>query len=449
MGSSDEQAELLLSQNQVRCERETAMQRHHVRITRPFYMGDTEVTRGQFRRFVEAEGHRTESPGQGGIEEGAPTSGGPQNNWLNPGFPQTEEHPVVELGWNDAMAFSVADPERGSRYRLPTEAEWEYTCRAGTASMYPSGDDPKAVALVGNTADGTFMERYPDWLVTFPEQWKKAIAARDGYVHTAPVGQFRANAFGLYDMLGNVSEYCSDWYDPDYYKQSPIDDPAGPPRTSVRVQRGGGWFSYPSASGRRGRINSAAASAGCRDGFRVVRELPSKNGSVTAGAAGAGGLPAGSAVTSVGGEPLPAATAPSLAKEPPSSPALGETNTKGEFQPLFNLKDKTGWKARPKQPDNSARRGRRPHWIGGAGVISTRSVELTRTSISGSQPASTTGVTVGSSCVRHPSSLALRTILGGPTAMRLKSTARMEIRTEPGAFERVSTVSPSSPLKIH
>ena len=105
MGLSDEQAELLLNQNQVIRERVTSMRRHHVRITRPFYMGATEVTRGQFRRFVESVGHRTESPGQGWIEERGHFERGPQYTWLNPGFPQTDDHPVVEVGWTDAVAF--------------------------------------------------------------------------------------------------------------------------------------------------------------------------------------------------------------------------------------------------------------------------------------------------------------------------------------------------------
>jgi len=208
MGLSDEQVELLVKRNpQANRERLTEMQRHHVRITRPFYIGATEVTRGQFRRFVESEGYRTDSRGGGWIEEGSHFHTSRKYTWLNPGFPQTDDHPVVVVSWTDAVAFCAWMTRKEEVvYRLPTEAEWEYACRAGTTSLYPNGDDPEAVSLVGNTADGTFMERYPDWLETFPEKWKKAIAARDGYVYTAPVRQFKPNGFGLYDMLGNVGE---------------------------------------------------------------------------------------------------------------------------------------------------------------------------------------------------------------------------------------------------
>ena len=134
---------------------------------------------------------------------------------------------MVNVSWNDAIAFcnelseleglkpyyqSGAGCRRdGDGYRLPTEAEWEYACRAGTTTRYQSGDDPETLAAVGNIADGTAKAKYPLWT------W--AIAAQDGYVYTAPVGRFRPNAFGLYDMHGNVWEWCWDWYEADYYKE--------------------------------------------------------------------------------------------------------------------------------------------------------------------------------------------------------------------------------------
>jgi formylglycine-generating enzyme required for sulfatase activity len=219
---------------------------HRVRITRPFYLGVHEVTRGQFRRFVDEAGYQTEAEkdGKGGWGWNEETKKFEQNTpytWQNPGFEQTDDHPVVNVSWNDATAFAEwLSRKEGKTYRLPTEAEWEYACRAGTTSRYSCGDDPEGLAAVGNIADGTAKQKYPN-LTT--------ISARDGYVYTAPVGRFQPNAFGLYDMHGNVWEWCSDGYADgyaaDYYKQSPGDDPPGVAGASGRVLRGGCWHREP------------------------------------------------------------------------------------------------------------------------------------------------------------------------------------------------------------
>jgi formylglycine-generating enzyme required for sulfatase activity len=154
-------------------------------------------------------------------------------NWLSAGFDQTDDHPVVNVSWNDAQAFiGWLSQKEGTTYRLPTEAEWEYSCRAGTTTRYSFGDDPEGLAAVGNIADGTAREKYPKWA---------GINARDGYVYTSPVGRFRPNKWGLYDMHGNVWEWCSDSFADDYYKQSPVDDPQGATQASYRVVRGGSW----------------------------------------------------------------------------------------------------------------------------------------------------------------------------------------------------------------
>jgi len=135
------------------------------------------------------------------------------------------------VSWNDSWKFTTwLSQKEGKTYRLPTEAEWEYACRAGTKTAYFSGDDAETLAAFGNSADGTAKEKYPEWTTT---------AARDGYVYTAPVGRFRANAFGLYDMHGNVWTWCQDGYVAEYYKRSPFDDPPGPSEASRRVIRGG------------------------------------------------------------------------------------------------------------------------------------------------------------------------------------------------------------------
>jgi formylglycine-generating enzyme required for sulfatase activity len=215
---------------------------HRVRITRPFYLGVHEVTRGQFRRFVDEAGYQTEAEkdskgGYGWNEEAKKFEQNPRYTWLNPGFEQTDEHPVVNGSYNDAVAFAEwLSRKEGKTYRLPTEAEWEYACRAGATTRYFCGDDPEGLAKVGNVADGTAKKaKYPDWFWT--------IDAQDGFVYTSPVGHYRPNAWGLYDMHGNVYEWCWDWYGGDFYESSRVDDPAGPLQAADRVIRGGSWLS--------------------------------------------------------------------------------------------------------------------------------------------------------------------------------------------------------------
>jgi formylglycine-generating enzyme required for sulfatase activity len=254
---------------------------HEVEITKPFYLGKYEVTRGQFRQFVEESGYKTdaEKDGSGGYGYVAATKWfkGPNYNsekktfegpgtkyfWRDPGFEQTDDHPVVNVSWNDAKAFcDWLSKKEGKQYRLPTEAEWEYSCRATTTTRYSSGDDPETLAKVGNVADGTAKKECPNWPPT--------ITGEDGYVLTAPVGQFQPNKFGLYDMHGNVWEWCEDWFDEKYYGNSPGQDPTGPDAGSFRVRRGGAFFSVPLNCRAACRLWEVPAMRFCDIGFRVV-----------------------------------------------------------------------------------------------------------------------------------------------------------------------------------
>jgi formylglycine-generating enzyme required for sulfatase activity len=250
---------------------------HRVRITRPFYLGTTEVNVGQFRRFVDETGYRTEAEKDGkgawGWDEATKDiRGGSRYTWQNPGLEQTDEHPVVNVSWNDAVAFAAwLSRKEGESYRLPTEAEWEYACRAGTTTRYSSGNDPEALAAVGNTADGTLKATCPNWgFTTAP------IAARDGHVYQAPVGQYLPNAWGLYDMHGNVWEWCSDWYASDYYKHSPVDDPQGAYGVSLfaptRVLRGGSWSVEASQARSATRGDDLPERRNCGRGFRLAAD---------------------------------------------------------------------------------------------------------------------------------------------------------------------------------
>ena len=214
---------------------------HEVEITQPFYLGKHEVTVGQFKAFVKDTNYRTEAEkdGKGGKAfNGKEFVQKPEFTWKSLHFTQSDDHPVTVVSWNDAVAFCAwLSKKEDKTYRLPTEAEWEYACRGGTKTRFGAGDKDIDLKAAGNIADATLKMK-----------WKEAVWATnwdDGFPFTAPVGQFRPNDFGLYDMHGNVWEWCSDWYGEDYYGKSPKQDPQGPLSGKQRVERGGAWSTQP------------------------------------------------------------------------------------------------------------------------------------------------------------------------------------------------------------
>ena len=235
---------------------------------------------GQFRRFVEASGYVPESirDGTGGYgfnpnydpaltERGDLFEGrDPRYSWRHTGFAQTDNHPVVNVTWNDAVAMARWLSQReGVSYRLPTEAEWEYAARAGTRTRYPAGNDPAVLQRSANIFDRETALRWPRWR-------EQAGSGSDGHPFTAPAGSFAPNAFGLYDMIGNVWEWCADWYGEDYYARSPVDDPPGPASGEVRVRRGGSWHSWPLYSRVAFRNWNTPETRYLLVGFRLLRE---------------------------------------------------------------------------------------------------------------------------------------------------------------------------------
>jgi formylglycine-generating enzyme required for sulfatase activity len=254
---------------------------HTVRITRAFYLGQTEVTVGQFRRFVQASGYRAESDadGTGGYgynpaydpdksARGDAFEGrDPRYSWRDPGFAQGDDHPVVNVTWHDAHALAAwLSATEGHRYRLPTEAEWEYACRAGKATRYGHGDDPAALALHANTFDQDAAPYWPRWQ-------SQAVPGHDGHAFTAPVASYPANAFGLHDMSGNVWEWVSDWHADDAYARSVRDDPQGPATGTVRVRRGGSWHTWPLYARCTYRNWNSPETRYTLVGVRLVREV--------------------------------------------------------------------------------------------------------------------------------------------------------------------------------
>jgi formylglycine-generating enzyme required for sulfatase activity len=243
---------------------------HEVAISRDFDIGRFEVTRGQFRQFVEAAEYRTECErnGQGGYGAEPPdyklSGRDPRYSWRFAGFEQTDDHPVINVSWNDAVAFCdwLSSRER-RRYRLPTEAEWEYACRAGGAAAFPFGDDPEELRRYGNVVDADAKSVFPDRI---------AIRGSDGFIATAPVGAYRPNAWGLYDMHGNVWEWCADWFAA--HSADAAHDPRGPSAEQPlgRVIKGGDWYHDWSFARPAQRFPMPPTVTRRHGGFRIVRE---------------------------------------------------------------------------------------------------------------------------------------------------------------------------------
>ncbi len=213
--------------------------RHEVALPRRFWLGATEVTRGQFRAFAEATGYKTDAEKDGrGIGTFNPTPGGGGRVWddwrVQGNLYITDDHPVIGVSWNDAVAFCAwLSQKEGKKYRLPTEAEWEYACRAGTTTRFWTGDDPDSLLRGGNVPDETFGEANQGKILY------RMVKGRDGFSGLAPVGEFAANPFGLYDTHGNVWEWCQDGWDPKSYERKGQEGPPAPPSRPRHVIRGG------------------------------------------------------------------------------------------------------------------------------------------------------------------------------------------------------------------
>ncbi len=194
--------------------------RHLVKISKAFFMGKYEVTQAQWSEMM--------------------------NN--NPSEFKDDIRPVERVSWNDVQVFiqKLNTQEKTSKYRLPTEAEWEYAARAGSEKSY------------GFRGDANVLSQY-------------AWFRKNSEGETHPVGQLKPNAWGLYDMHGNIHEWCQDWFDRKYYSQSSSNDPSGPSSGLAKVLRGGDWGSEGWYCRCASRSLSSPDRRSSRLGFRLIR----------------------------------------------------------------------------------------------------------------------------------------------------------------------------------
>jgi formylglycine-generating enzyme required for sulfatase activity len=209
---------------------------HEVALTSSFYLAIHPVTQGQYEKVM----------GSNPAHFGRANGGGP-------------EHPAESVSWDDAVAFCQrlsalpAERQAGRTYRLPTEAEWEYACRAGTTTPFCFG---AALSAAQANFDGDFPYGGGD-KGRSPQQ-------------TTAVGAYPANHFGLHDVHGNVWEWCADWYNDAYYRQSPRRDPPGPAAGQFRVVRGGCWRNHAATCRAAYRNGLVPHNRDMYTGFRVV-----------------------------------------------------------------------------------------------------------------------------------------------------------------------------------
>uniref|UniRef100_UPI00357102A7 formylglycine-generating enzyme family protein n=1 Tax=Alicyclobacillus cellulosilyticus TaxID=1003997 RepID=UPI00357102A7 len=248
----------------------------------PFYISPCAVTNAEFAAFVEATGYRTDAERYGWsfvfysfvdkrLLEGENVTFSqqapwwvavPGATWRTPEGPGSDigdrmDHPVVHVSWNDAVAYC-----KWAGVRLPTEAEWEYAARGGLVQkryawgdiLHPNGE-----------------HRCNIWQGKFPEK----NLGTDGYLGTAPAKSFQPNGYGLYNVCGNVWEWCADWFAPDYFQRSPYRNPKGPAQGKTRVIRGGSYLCHRSYCNRyrvAARSSNTPDSSSGHCGFRVAAD---------------------------------------------------------------------------------------------------------------------------------------------------------------------------------
>ena len=246
----------------------------HSVTVKAFKMSPYEVTVQQFKQFVQSTGYviADNRCWQWVDENGGSFKGGIDimpGNWLTPAYAPGDYHPVMCVSWDDANAYlKWLSQSTGKHYRLPTEAEWEYAARAGNTSKYGVGDDEKVLCDYGNIWDASGMRAF----VRDKKYQPKTMACDDGAEYTSVVGTYKPNAFGLYDMLGNISEWTQDC-DQDNYLGAPTDGSAWVSNNCLMRSRRGSHYGpgdmQISFRGHGGQSNRSSMG----EGFRIVEEI--------------------------------------------------------------------------------------------------------------------------------------------------------------------------------
>ena len=246
----------------------------------PFAVSETEITRGQFAEYVKATGDDTGS--------GCDTTGDlkdllsdfdPKASWRNPGFEQTDDHPVVCISWYEAIAYTNWLSEKtGHDYHLPFEIAWEIAARGGTETPYFWGSSADDGCTYMNGGDLSLRKGFPRWTELTEEAFRKGephsvfVQCEDGHIFTAPVRSFKPNGLGLYDMTGNVWEWVVNCGD---NQPDPGPDELEPPfdTCNLRRTRGGSWDDWPVDLRSAVRKRLGPDHRRIDTGFRVVREM--------------------------------------------------------------------------------------------------------------------------------------------------------------------------------
>ncbi|MGH7598764.1 MAG: SUMF1/EgtB/PvdO family nonheme iron enzyme [bacterium] len=239
---------------------------HRVRVA-SFLIGQYEVTNREYLTFVKATGANMPEWMNPASKYNYQTGTDRFFQRLGPAL-YSLDHPVVGVSWQDAVKYCEWLSQQGPlKYRLPTEAEWELTARGGNNTIkYSWGNNTPLLVLGGNVGDEALKKVFPDW----PIIWRNY---NDNYPYTAPVGKFGANAWRVYDMTGNVWEWCSDWFDENYYQKQEWDRPAGPPRGTEKAIRGGSWGDTPAKLRLSFRRGAPLPFRSNNLGFRIAASL--------------------------------------------------------------------------------------------------------------------------------------------------------------------------------